>query len=361
MKVMHIISSLGGGGRERRMSQLVKSLSEHPSFQQEILIYSDSKNDYLSAIPDSVKVRNINGSSKYRFILNIYNAIKDFRPDIVHVWSEVNLVLLPVSIFKHLFHYKLIIGFLADGNRLKSLNRHIVKFSYLNANAIVSNSMAGLIAKEATGRKSHVIYNGFDFGRIKSIKAQSVLRDEFKLKKEKVIGMFARFSVAKNWEMFVDIAASYKNTDNIKFLAVGDGEKLEAIRHYAKRNHVDNIIFTGRRDDVESIMKMTDITLLLSNEMVHAEGVSNSIMESMASKKPVIATRGGGTPEIINSGINGFIIEPNDVAAAVEDINILLSDEDLLHSFGEKAFHEINNRFLLSHMTEQYIKLYQSL
>ncbi len=362
MKVLHIISGLGGGGRERRMSQLVKGLDDRCIGLQKIIVISDYYNDYKKDIPNSVDIISIGNKSKIRLLINLYECIKEYAPDVVHLWTEINLILFGVSIFKNILGFKLISGFIADGNPIKSsFSKILNRLVFRKSDAIVSNSKAGLLSKDANLPKSYVIYNGFNFDRLNM--TDKIIPDVCEnYSGKKIITMCARFSPAKDWQMFLDVALKIQEDygDFVIFLAVGNGEYHDYYKEQTKNRNIHNVVFTGQRHDVEKILLNTDISLLFSNRGIHAEGVSNSIMESMAAGVPVIATAGGGTSEIITSTINGFIISPGNVKEAVNYISLLINDEELLKKLGENAKNEIKNRFLLSNMTSEYLDLYKT-
>lgn len=100
---------------------------------------------------------------------------------------------------------------------------------------------------------------------------------------------------------------------------------------------------------------------MLFTSDTHHEGISNSIMESMASGVPVIATEGGGTSEIINDDINSFIIPRHDVEKAYGLLKNLLSDSNYRRFIGNMAKKHIQEHFLLSKMGSEYIDLYNKL
>jgi glycosyltransferase involved in cell wall biosynthesis len=131
-------------------------------------------------------------------------------------------------------------------------------------------------------------------------------------------------------------------------------------RDIVKQSRIHNIRFVGRRSDVEDIMQITDVAMLFTSE-VHAEGVSNSIMEAMATGIPVIATDGGGTPEIITDGLNGFIVQMHGVDKAYKLLKDLLLDEGKRRNIGTAAKLNVQQHFLLSHMGDEYLHLYREL
>lgn len=361
MKILHIIGGLGHGGRERRMGQLVKDLSQYDGLSQEIVVFTNIM-DYASEIPAQVKITQLNCNNKLELGKLLKSIITNAKPDIVHVWTEVPLVLTLVSFVKKQLNFKLIIGFLADGNIVTSKTARLAnKLAFRVSDAIVSNSNAGIIAKKAPQNKSHVIYNGFDFSRFKEFN-ENALRREFGSEDKILVPMVARFSNAKNWDMFLQVASMVKKQNpKILFLAVGSGEKESEYRAIANTAHIDNVKFLGRRSDVENILRISTVSVLFSNEKIHAEGVSNSIMESMAAGTPVIATRGGGTPEIITDNQDGYIVQPNDISCAVERILELCYDENKRNIFAKNACEKIKDKFLLEGMTTHYMRLYQSL
>lgn len=363
-KIVHIISGIGGGGRERRMGQLVLGLLTEGFAEQHIIYFSDSNNKYQEIVNSGAKLHLLKYTNRFDLIIRLLKTLKNISPSIVHVWTEIPIILFTVSSGKFLLNYKLIIGFLADGNRIKNkLSLFAAKFSYSCSNAVVSNSFAGLKAKQAPVKKSHVIYNGFDFHRIdgKTFDKDSFIK-EYNIDRPYSVCMVARFSPAKDWDMFISLAIQMsKIRSDILFMAVGGGEQLEAYESKIRDNGINNIRFLGQRNDVEKIIEFCDISVLFTNNNVHAEGVSNTIMETMAVGRPVIATKGGGTAEIIENGVNGYIIAPKDIASAIEIIINLLSDTNIYEKISRNAIDTINAKFLLTDKTKEYISLYNSL
>ena len=361
MKIVHIINSFGGGGKERRMLQLVKGLLVQKDIEQSIIVFS-KRVDHKEANNINIPIIAIEESSRIKQYKVLKGALKNKKPDIVHSWCNIPSVLLFLPILKQKYGFKYIAGFVADANippKLSSVNI-FSRLSFLSANAIVSNSRAGLIAKGANMKKSHVIYNGFDFNRIpKNINIES-LKDELGIETRFVIGMFARFYAAKDYQSFFETAKKVTDQNkNVTFISVGKGVDFDYFKQYVEDNGIANTKLLGFRTDVEALMQLCDISLLFSNDKVHAEGVSNSIMESMASGNVVIATDGGGTPEIIRHNENGYIIPPRGVDEAVTYINELLEDDKKRERMSISAVRSIEEIFLLSQMVNKYILLYK--
>ena len=364
IKILHTISQLGNGGRERRMVQLVKGLDRTGKFSQYIITFSNEI-EYSEILNTSAEIIFVDykSLSKFGLLLKVKQIISQIRPSIVHSWNG-GVVDIFLSLLKPVYKYTYIAGFVADGNRLKSLSKaqFIHKLSFYFADIIISNSIAGLHAKNAPFKKSRVIYNGYDFKRLENrVQREQKLR-ELNIYAPHIVGMIARVSAAKDFNSFIDLASKSKEIlPTVHYLAIGGGEMLQECRNRIAREGLENITFLGNRRDVEELLQIMSLSVLFSNDEVHAEGVSNSIMESMAEGIPVIATRGGGTPEIITDSVNGYIIEPKDSSQALRHIVTILKDSNLYNRLSNNARQTIKEQFTLDQMTSKYIELYNDL
>jgi peptidoglycan/xylan/chitin deacetylase (PgdA/CDA1 family) len=118
-----------------------------------------------------------------------------------------------------------------------------------------------------------------------------------------------------------------------------------------------NLIFAGEHKDVPELLSAIDISVLSSLN----EGFSNTILESMAAAKPVVATNTGGTPEAVVEGVTGFMVPPRDPAALAGAIIKLLRDEGLRHRMGRAGFLRVKENFettvMLAKLQELYLRL----
>lgn len=362
--IIHIIGNLGNGGKERRMIQCVKGLATTNRYNQRIVLLNDTIVYKEVFDIESVSISVL----KQGNLISLYNQlsviIKETQADIIHSWIDTKPFLILLPIIKIRFHIKYIAGYIGDGIKIGMLTSYNIlsQFTYLVSDRIISNSYAGLVAKRALYKKSQIIYNGFDYARIKTINDKSGFKAEFCGVEEKIVVMIGRMRPAKDFSSYIAVAEeAAKANMKVHFLAIGDGPLLEDFKNEAKKRHLDNITFTGQRSDVEIILQISDVSMLFSNDEVHAEGVSNSIMESMAAGVPVIATMGGGTPEIIDDGVNGFMVKPRDYMAAYNKLVMLLNNNELYAEMSHQAKSTVTQRFLLSTMTDNYRNLYSDI
>jgi glycosyltransferase involved in cell wall biosynthesis len=136
---------------------------------------------------------------------------------------------------------------------------------------------------------------------------------------------------------------------------------LDEVRNMVPQELSGKIIFTGPRSDVESIVNIFDVGILLTNTRLHGEGISNSIIEYMALRKPVIANRGGGTDEVVEDQFNGFLIDSENENQLLEKILFFFNNKKLINEFGRNGRKLIEEKFDIKIMTENYIKLYRKI
>ena len=359
MNIIFVAGSLRAGGKERRMGELVRSLKQTGKYKIYLVLFEDIF-DY-KYVEDSVDGKYIvdRNCSRYKTLKELYTYIKYVKADIIHVWTI--RACLYLNIIRLFIKFKYILGTVADANKCAFATRMVHKLAYPLCDLIISNSQAGLIAYEVPKKKSKVIYNGFNKDRLTPNETGERIKQEFGLEGKKVITMVARLEPSKDFKMFIDAARLVgERMKGIKFLIVGKGPNEESLKQYAKESSADNVIFCGYRTDVEAIYKASDIAALCTNSEVHAEGVSNSIMEAMACGLPVVATIGGGTPEIVKDEYNGHLVEPKNSVQMANKIVELIEDNSKRKMYGKNAIDTIEERFTIEKMTADYLEVYAS-
>lgn len=132
--------------------------------------------------------------------------------------------------------------------------------------------------------------------------------------------------------------------DMLKLLIVGGGEKqlelIDRVRNYTSK---ENVLFLGHRTDTKEILKASDIFVLPTL----GEGMSNAIMEAMASGLPVITTDIPENKILIREQENGFLVAPKNTVALKNSLSYLLNHPDLMTQLGHKAKQDIKERFSL--------------
>jgi glycosyltransferase involved in cell wall biosynthesis len=176
-----------------------------------------------------------------------------------------------------------------------------------------------------------------------------------------IIGMVAAFEVRKDYKTLIDAAiALISSQDKLRFILVGGGAGLNEIKSAVPSSLLNKIVFLGQRSNVESFINIFDVGVLLTNAKVHGEGISNSILEYMALGKPVIASRGGGTNEVIIENETGLLIDPNKKEQLIEKIDLLMKNKNR-ESIGQRGKNLVWEKFNLKTMVNNYTHVYRTL
>lgn len=367
VRILFFIDSLTAGGKERRLTQLMRSLQLEHDIQFELVVMSNEVH-YKEVFDWGIKVHYlIRKTKKDRTVFRkFYKICKEFNPDIIHCWDSMTVV-YAVPAWK-LLKVKLVNGMVVDTPSKQSIfNKHWVRGRLIIpfGDILIGNSKAGLAAYGAGIKKSVCIYNGMDLGRFTNLKDTSVMRKEVLGESADdlfVAGMVAAFEERKDYKTLVKAAvALVSGNDNIRFVLVGAGVDLDEIKNSVPPLLQRKILFLGKRSDIESIVNIFDVGILLTNTKVHGEGISNSIIEYMALEKPVIATRGGGTNEVVIDNENGYLIDGHRDDQLKEKIELLMNNKNLQTELGKKGRQMVEEKFDIKIMTKQYINTYQQL
>jgi glycosyltransferase involved in cell wall biosynthesis len=294
-----------------------------------------------------------------RVFYSLYKICRDFKPDIIHSWGSMpSIYALPVAKLLHIKFINAMISNAVCKRGSKSWVRARLTFPF--SDVVVSNSKAGLIAHNAPLSRSKVIHNGFNFNRISDILPEKEVRKRFNINTPVIVGMVGAFHNRKDYSTFIKASLKIiKNRNNVTFLLVGDGPNLEKCKEMVPTENKNSLKFLGQQNDVESIIHIFNIGVLTTNDLVHKEGVSNSIMEYMAFAKPVIASDGGGTNEIVVDGKTGYIVEPGNADQLAGKIEYLLDNPELSIEMGFLGYQRVLEEFGIQKMVQTTHELYE--
>lgn len=284
--------------------------------------------------------RNIKFFGGLIFWFNIFRLLKKIKPDIIQaqtVESGMDLFIL-----NKLFRKPYIIwGRGSDAYFLfRNKKDWVLKQALKNVDAVISltDDMKKQIMK-VYDREIFIIPNGIDLDVFEGLSKEN-LRKKFGFKKdEKIILYVGRFHPIKGSTYLID-AVKNINDKNKKLLLIGRGEERNYLEELVKKFKIENIVtFVGRipNKEVFEYMVASDVLVLPSL----SEGFPNVILEAMASGLPIVATKVGGLPEIVNIGENGFLVEPKNSEQIAEKISLLFKDEKLRKRISRNNIEEV--------------------
>ena len=364
LKVLIIIDSLTSGGKERRLVELLKGLVKYTHLQCELVLLSKTVYyDDVYKLGLKIHVLERKWKKDPSIFAKLYRICKQFHPDILHSCEGMaSIYSLPVA---KLLRIRFINAMISNAPaRLKPFSQNWIrsKLTFPFSNMIVSNSKAGLKSYHVKSSKGHFIHNGFDPKRINQLDDAGLVKKKHGIKTPKVIGMIGAFESRKDFKTFIQAAIDVVTVrDDTTFLTIGDGSNREGLEKQVPDQFKDQIKFLGKQNQVESIINIFTIGVLATNHLVHGEGIPNVVMEYMALGKPVVATSGGGTDELVLHEQTGYLIEPMNAKELEMYLMKLLDDPELAIKLGISGKERIEKEFSLDKMTEAYVSLYELL
>lgn len=207
--------------------------------------------------------------------------------------------------------------------------------------------------------RTAVIHNGIEPQEEVSRDVELALRDELGIPEEApVVGMVANLNRrVKGVDRFLEIAPLIlERVPDARFVIVGLGGDEEALRTRVERRGVaDRVILPGYRDDIEVFYAMMSVSVLTSR----SEGLSITLLESMAHGLPVVATDVGGNPELVEEGRTGFLVPLHDRREFADRVAELLEDPGLRERMGSAGRRRALESFDLDRTARRYSELYR--
>lgn len=210
------------------------------------------------------------------------------------------------------------------------------------------------------GERIEVVHNGVDVKRIVPRKRSETLARDLGIGNKKVILTVSRLERYKGIEKILEMMEELENrVQGIAYVVVGDGSAKADLERQTKELGIsDSVIFTGRVSDEELVdyYNLADLFVLPSieewnettGEIVSVEGFGLVLAEASACGKPVIAGKSGGTREVVEDGVTGFLIDPSEPGELLRAIVTVVTDPSLAERLGraarEKAEVEFDSR-----------------
>ena len=302
------------------------------------------------------------------------NEIRRHRVDIVHSYNFYgNVFAVPAA---KLARTPVVVASIRSmGELYTPLQRRVQRHVCRLADCILTNADAirqSLIAEGYDAAKITVIRNGIDVAsQRRTPNGGQRFRREFALPADApIVAVLARLSPVKGIEYFLQAAVLVaRRFADARFVVVG-GSTLANDRRHAPRDYraeleamakrlglEGRVVFTGVRSDVADVLSQVAVSVLPSL----SEGVSNTVLESMAAGVPVVATRVGGIPEAIEDGETGLLVPPRNSAALAHAIGVLLEDRQLATHLGQAGQRRIAREFQLDRSVRETENLYVEL
>jgi glycosyltransferase involved in cell wall biosynthesis len=380
LKVVHILSRLNIGGTASHVILATRGLRDRGVEALLITGREDPREGNMFSLAEAKNVQPILIPSLRRAIsplrdlaagYQIWKILRREKPQIVHthaskagVLGRIAALLAGVPVRIHTFH----------GHVLQDyFHPHVSRIFIWIERALARRSDAII------GVSSEVCSQLIDMGIAESDKVRHIGiglelepfadcdRERGKLKAElgipndiPVVGMIARLAPVKGYEVFFQATARLTQQMNgrVRFLVIGDGPLRHSLEAQVRDMGLGQaVIFTGFREDLVRIYADLDVVALSS----HNEGTPVTLIEAAAAGRPGVATRVGGVPELIEDGVNGFLVEKGDWQALADRMAWLLAHPEEARRMGQSGRQRVLEAFSVQRLIDDLVRLYREL
>ena len=328
IKVLHVSSEPSWRGGEQQLTYLYSELEEK-GVQQIILCATDSVmeayckehgwNYYTAPKKTGVAIK---------FSKNIKSICKKLAIDLVHTHDAHahTFAIIAAAIFGN--KTPLVVSRRVDFPISKS-RTSIFKYNHKRVKKIVcvSDKIKEITAVDISDQSKLItVYSGIDLSKFEGSYKKGKLRVELGLSSQLLIGNTSALADHKDYFTFLDTAiALNKLRSDCYFVIMGSGPMEVEIKTYADKLGLENITFTGFRNDIPEVLEDLDVFLITSK----TEGLGTSILDAFACNVPVVATAAGGIPEIVIDEKSGLIAPVKDADILAKQVDRLLNDQQL--------------------------------
>ena len=362
--IVHIVHRFDTGGMENGMVNLFNTLSPE-RYRHTVVALTDFSEfrQRITAQPVEFHALHRAPGHGLGWAVRLWRLLRQLRPDLVHTRNlaalEAQFVAAAAGI-RATVHGE-------HGRDVFDLYGQNWKYNLLRraARPLVSNYIAVSrdletwlrVAIRVQPRKLHQIYNGVDSAKFRP---RAGPRPEYAHPESIVFGSVGRMVEVKDYptltRAFIQLVHQQpERAARARLVIVGDGPARTTCLDLLQAAGLAHLAWLpGERHDIAEIMQALDVFVLPSKN----EGISNTILEALASGLPVIATAVGGNVELVEPGVNGVLVQPGDVAGMAQALLGYLDAPARIAEHGENARRQAVQRFSVPAMAAAYATVY---
>lgn len=359
---MHVLYRLQAGGTEYGVVKVVNGVSRGPVSCS--ICSTTTATDVRAQLRSDIRLHECSrrDGNDPSLVWQLFRLFRRERPHIVHTHAWGTLVeglvaarLARVPVVVHGEHGTL---------QLKPYQARAQRLAWSKVDRLlsVSSRLAERMAA-TTGyplERIQVIRNGVDLARFTAVDRVEARRTLGMPQEVPAIGTAGRLVPVKNQALFIEALGDLaRRGAPFVGIIVGDGPLRQALEERALAVGLrDRVRFLGHREDIERVYAALDVFVLSSA----SEGLSNTILEAMASGLAVVATQVGGADELIEDGTSGILVPPESPDSLASALNRIVCADTPLHALlGHRARQRAEAMFSLEGMIRSYEELYLEL
>lgn len=361
--VVHVLDSLAVGGMENGVVNLVNAAS--PGIRHTVVTMS-AMGPLAERLPDGVECHCIGKRPGIDVgaMVRLAGLLRGLRPSIVHSrnWGAFDAILAArvagVSAVIHGEHGREATDPEGLDPRRRRLRRVFAPLVSRFVTVSLDLRQWLLTTIHLPAAKLVTIHNGVDVSRFARGDREAARRALRLPGHAVVVGAVGRLDAVKDHGGLLQ-AFSILRTDQpaAELVIVGDGPRRAHLeRQVQELGLTGHVHLLGMRQDVPVLLRGFDAFVLPSL----AEGISNTVLEAMATGLPVVATRVGGNPELLEHGVTGALVAPGNPLVLAAALRCYVEDSALREAHGDAGRRRVLQHFTLERMAQAYRELYLS-
>jgi len=366
MRILYVITAAEFGGAPHHVIKLMEHMVEQGHAvglvaAPEPRLMEEAEKLEVSVFPNPHFVGFGKPVEDIKSLWGVYQAIKSFKPDLVHAHSTKAGFAARLCCF--ILRFKPVL-FTAHGWAFTEGRPYWKRWLLAQAERLAARATTRIICVSEHDRelalqfgvarqdKLVVVHNGIT-PWLPTQGGGARIRRGLGLQNTTTITFVGRLVPQKD---VLTLLSAMKDLPNGKLLMIGDGELRPQVEDFIHQNELeDRVVLLGTRYDVPDILADSDIFVLPSRW----EGLPYVVIEASMAGLPVVATRVGGIPELVEDGVTGFLVPPGNPEALSEAIQRLLDNKDLRHQMGRAGREKALREFTSEHMLVETDKVYE--
>jgi len=358
LKILHVEAGTNLYGGALQVCYLMRGLNEQHHINILVCPEDSEISRHASDIAQRVYAIPMRGDADISLIWRLRNIIRKEQPDIVHLHSRRGADFLG-AIAARLAHAKVILTRRVDNPEAWFQIR--IKYRLCDKIICISEGIKDVLINEGIAvDKLACVPSGVDTQKYNLSCNDDWFRKEFALPQDcRVIGMIAQF-IARKGHLYLlqaipNILSEYPD---VRFMLFGKGPMEDSIRAQVMSSGIQTRVqFAGFRDDLERILPCLHAVV----HPAEMEGLGVSLLQTAASRVPIVGASVGGIPEIVKNKINGYLIPSRSSQAITDAVLELLRYPDKARLMGQAGRELVESRFSIAAMVAGNLAVYQRL
>lgn len=371
--ILFVVTKLELGGAQKQLLRIIQDLDKTAfdvflfTAAQGLLIEDACRIPQLTVIRSRFLERPLDPLKDLLALVELYRCIKKNKITIVHTHSSKAGIVGRVAAW--LAQTRVIIH-TVHGWSFNEYQPFLVRKTYTAlermAGAVTTRIIVCCLSDKEKGVRHRIgspdryvlIRYGIDYACFD--KTHFNPRERFKVGREGlVVGTVACLKPQKAPDDFIKVACLiHARLPQVQFVLVGDGAARPSIERMIISCGLVNVVtLLGWQRDIPAVLSLFDVFILVSLW----EGLPITVLEALASSKPVVATNTGGVSEVIKEGVNGFLVEPGNPQALCDRLMSILTDRALRKNFSENALVSLSGAYEAQRMIRETRDLYAAL